>query len=223
MRRTSRARIAALVVVNLLLLARLIYLIATREPPITFPPLEPEQVIERDDLNARTCTRAILLAANPDAEPADEFETAIAPDYAARVADVVLAAYFERRLGRDVIVHEPLLVTADVFGEERLIWGRMWLPPDEDGNYDDAEVAIVYVDARAAVPLLIYTDARVRDPQAEGCFLPQPADYRRRYEIIAPLLFATALTLIFTGVYMDRREREANSKLQNSDGLSNIT
>ncbi|MEM6280691.1 MAG: hypothetical protein AAF787_00745 [Chloroflexota bacterium] len=216
-RTTTRARIAALVVVNLLLLSRLVYLIATREPPVAFPPIEPEQIIERDDLNARTCTRAILLAANPDARRVEDVDNVIDADEARRVADVVLAAYFERRLGRDVIVHEPLLITADVFGAERVAWGRMWLPPDEDGDYEDAEVVIVYVDARSAVPLLVFTDARVRDPQAAGCFSPQPADYQRGFEVIAPLLFTTAVALIFTGVFLDRRDREDNSKLQNTD------
>jgi hypothetical protein len=217
LKRRNKARIVALVIVNMLLVARLAFLLLTRETIVRYPALVEQQIIERDDIRANTCTRAILLPASPNAVPVTDADIIpiIDAELAALVSDTILSDYFGRPLTSEIIVHDPLLITAEIFGEERLIYARLWLLPDENGTYEKSVGAVLYIDANAAVPLTLYTDVQVRNPQAEGCFLRPPTNYRRRYETIAPLLFLIALTLILTGVFVDRRDRRERLKLQN--------
>lgn len=192
---------------NIALVVRIVVLslAASERAPLLLPP---ERVIERDDLKAPNCTSALINASNPDATPANPAEhTTIDPDEAANIGDAVLAAHYDA--APRAVTSAPFLMRAPLHSTERLVWGRLWLPADHAGTYEDSKAAIVYVDAIAAAPLFLYTNITVWEPlTGDGCIVPPPPpDRRAQLAQAAPLVLGVSLMLIGVGAVLDYRRR----------------
>lgn len=194
--------------VNLALLGRVTYLLATRDVQVRVAPLVTQQIIERGNLNANTCARAVFLANTPDATPIQN-QTTIGIDakQANIIGEAVLNNEFTHDLTQDALTTAPMLLTADVFDEQRTVWGQLWLPPAESGSYDDSTGVVLYIDAVAAVPLLLFTDVDVKDTTDASCIYPTTVDRQAQYRTFAPFLYGTAMMFISFGLVLDYRQR----------------
>lgn len=186
--------------------ARMALLVAARaaEPP---PTLLDEQIVPVERLTADSCTTAIIRAHSPDAEPLPDATAAMIN---ARLASRIADRFFPQHTDTtgSAITTDPLLLSAQFDSGERLVWGRLWLPADEDGNYDNNEAVVVYVDDTLAAPLLMFTAIEVNDPVgAAGCHEHTPFSLSIYTDWIFTALLGTGVALISVGLIVDYRAK----------------
>ncbi len=201
-----KARIAVLVLMLVALSARMALSAAARvtDPP---PTLLDEQIVPMERLTADSCTAAIIRAHSPDAEPLpDDSAAMIDARLAARISDRFLPGYTDTT--GPAMTTEPLLLSAQFDSGERLVWGQLWLPADDDGGYDDHEAVVVYVDDTLATPLLMFTDIEVRDPVGtSGCREYTPFSLSIYADWVFTALLSMGVALISVGLVADYRTK----------------
>ncbi len=204
MGKRKQIRIIVLVLANLVLLARIVYSGFNRDVQVRVPPLDERQIVLRDTLNANTCERAIWLAHQPYATRADAAEGTISAYHAMLITTAVLTNHYGTDITTGATTTAPILLQADVFNQQRTIWGQLWLPADGDADRG----TVVYIDAHAAVPLLVFTDVGVRDTAHLSCQQPTPpTPVATHYREFAPFVWGTAVMLISFGIVLDYRDR----------------
>lgn len=204
MSKRNQIRILVLVLANVVLLARIVYSGFNRDVQVRVPPLDERQVVLRDTLNANTCERAVWLAHQPYATQIGAAEGTIPAYHATLIATAVLTNHYGTDITAGSTSTAPMLLQADVFNQERTIWGQLWLPEDDDTDRG----TVVYIDAHAAVPLLVFTDVGVQDTAHPSCLQPTaPTPVATHYRRFAPFVWGTALMLISFGIVLDYRDR----------------
>ncbi len=217
MRRSSKARLLALVLVNLFLIVRVVVLWANRDTNIQVPPLPADRILVSEDANAATCREAVITAIDPDAGRVGDSATV---DYDIEriqaLSDALLADHLQTTDPDDVIKTEPILATLPLYEGTHHIYGTLWLPPTPDGTYNRSQGAVAYVDAESVTPIFIFTGIQVDDPiTGEGCILAQTqsVDWVSRYRTALPFAVGVLVTVIGVGLLLDYRDRVNNFKL----------
>ena len=215
LRSRSKARITALVLVNLFLVGRVVVLWANRDANVQVAPLPAERIIVTQDASTSTCHEAVLAAIDPDAGEV-RADTMVGYDVARiqAISDAILENQLRPEDPAAVIKTAPVLATLPIYEGEHHIYGTLWLPPAPNGTYDNSAGAVVYVDAETALPLFIFTGISVDDPlTGEGCLVTPPVDWVGRYRAVVPYALAAVVVLLGMGLLLDYRERVNNFKL----------
>jgi hypothetical protein len=205
-----KARLTVLLGLLVVLGWRLVMQQAEAAARIPFPPLIAEQLVSLAEVQIDDCSVAAMTVHTQSLvtpSPDQQATAVLSEGRAALLVRSVATAYLQRDYQTPARVGQPSMVVGDFLGEDRLAWGQVWQPSGFDGTYAETDALLIYVDAVAAVPLMVYTDLQVA-PDVRNCLLPPPphtlADQLQRG---LPVIVVMAAMLIAFGVLLQLRMR----------------